>query len=79
MEKKLFWTFYEKVLQKAKAKKFRTEKVITKKAINYMLNGKDKIIRLTVGLIRKRNSINMLIFSKTKIFRGKCKSWVRFI
>ena len=59
MKKKLFWTFFEKVLKKTKGKEFRTEKVITKKAINYMLNGKDTIIRLIVGLIKKRNSINM--------------------
>ena len=34
-------------------KEFRVEKVIKKKAINYMLNGKAMIILLTVGLIKK--------------------------
>ena len=42
-------TFYEKELQKKKSKKFRIEKLIRKKAINYMSNGKDTIIRLIVG------------------------------
>ena len=40
--------------------------------INYMLNGKNTIIRLIVGLI-KIHSINEWIFFKTKIFMSKCK------
>ena len=40
--------------------------------INYMLNGKNTVIRLIVGLI-KIHSINEWIFSKTKIFISKCK------
>ena len=48
-------TFYEKELQKANQKDF--EKVIKKKMINYMLNGKDPIICLIVGLKRK-HSVN---------------------
>ena len=47
-------TFYKKEFQKANQKKFRIEKLIKrKKAINYVLNGKDTIIHLTVGLIKK--------------------------
>ena len=39
---------YEKELQKTNQKEFRVEKVI-----NYMSNGKVKIIRLIAGLIKK--------------------------
>ena len=51
--KQITGTFYEKELQKIDQQTFRTEKVIKKKAINYMLNGKDMIIHLIVGLIKK--------------------------
>ena len=44
-------TFYEKKLQKTNQKKFRVEKVIKKKVISYMLNGKTMIALLIVGLI----------------------------
>ena len=37
-------TFYEKEMQENKSKRIRIEKVIKKKAINYMLNGKDTIV-----------------------------------
>ena len=47
-------TFNEKELQKANQEKFGMEKVIKKKVINYMLNGKDMIIHSwIVGLIKK--------------------------
>ena len=46
-------TFYEKELQKTNQKEFRIEKVIKKKVINYMSNGKVMIIHLIVGLIKK--------------------------
>ena len=46
-------TFYEKKLQKTNQKKFRVEKVIKKKVISYMLNGKTTIAPLIVGLIKK--------------------------
>ena len=45
-------TFYEKELQKTNQNKFRIEKVINEKVINYMLNGKVKIIHLIAGLIK---------------------------
>ena len=44
---------YENGLQKANQKEFRAEKVTNKKVINYMLNGKDTIIRLIAGQIKK--------------------------
>ena len=46
-------TFYEKELRKIDQQEFRIEKVIKKKVINYMSNGKDMIIHLIVGLIKK--------------------------
>ena len=46
-------TSYEKELQKTSQEKFRIEKVITEKVINYKSNRKDMIIHLIVGLIKK--------------------------
>ena len=46
-------TFYEKDFQKTNQKEFRIEKAITRKAINYMLNGKDTVIHLIAGYIKK--------------------------
>ena len=46
-------TFYENEFQRTNQEKFRIEKVIKKKVINYMLNGKGMIIHLIVGLIKK--------------------------
>ena len=46
-------TFYENELEKTDQKEFRIEKVIKKKAINYIVNGKAMMIRLIVGLIKK--------------------------
>ena len=71
-------TFYEKELQKTNQKEFRVEKLIKRKGRSYMLNGKARIVLLTVGLI-KRHSINERIFSRTKIFRRKNESCIRFI
>ena len=45
--------FYKKELQKTNQNEFRVEKVVKRKAINYMLDGKVMIILLTVGLIKK--------------------------
>ena len=45
--------FYEKELQKTNQKEFRIEKILKKKVINCMLNGKDMTIHLIVGLIKK--------------------------
>ena len=53
MVKKLKIYRFEKELQKTDPKEFRIEKVIKKKEINYMSNGRIMIIVLTVGLIKK--------------------------
>ena len=45
-------TFYEKELQKINQQEFRIEKVFKKKG-DYMSNGKDMIIHLIAGLIKK--------------------------
>ena len=45
--------FYKKELQTTNQKEFKAEKVIKKKATNYMLNRKVMVILLTVGLIKK--------------------------
>ena len=41
-------------MQKANQKEFRVEEVIKREDDKYMSNGKAMIIRLTVGLIKKR-------------------------
>ena len=46
-------TFYEKELQKTNQEEFRIEKVIKKKVIKYMLNGKDMMTHSTAGLIKQ--------------------------
>ena len=49
-EEEIVGIFYEKELQKINQKEFWVEKVIKrKKAINYMLNEKDTIIRVIAG------------------------------
>ena len=45
--------FYEKELQKTSQEEFRIEKIIKKKEIGYMINGKAMIIHLITGLIKK--------------------------
>ena len=46
-------TFSEKELRKTNQQKFKIEKVIKKKVINYMSNGKAMIVHLIAGLIKK--------------------------
>ena len=46
-------SIYEKELQKTNQKEIRIEKILKKKMINYMSNGKIMIILLIVGLIKK--------------------------
>ena len=51
--KEVVGTFYKKELQKTNQKELELKKQSRTKVINYMLNGKDTIIRLIVGLIKK--------------------------
>ena len=46
-------TFYGKELQKTNQKEFRIQKVLKKKVINYMSNGKFMIYHLIARLIKK--------------------------
>ena len=46
-------SFYEKELQKTNQKEFRIEKVIKRKGNKFMSNGKDIIILLIAGLIKR--------------------------
>ena len=46
-------TFYENELQKTNQKEFKMKNDLREKVINYMLNGKDAIIRLIAGFIKK--------------------------
>ena len=52
-DEEIIGLFYEKELQKTNQQKFRMEKVIKKKETSYMSNGKDMIIHLIAGLIKK--------------------------
>ena len=56
-------TFYEKELQRTNQKEFRIEKVLEEKVIGCMLNGKDMIIVIIVGSIKKNLYKNESIFS----------------
>ena len=62
---KIVGMFYKKKLQKPNQKQFRVEKVIKKKSINYMLNGKATIVLLTVGLIK------MTLYKWVNIFQNQ--------
>ena len=55
--------FYEKELQKTSQEKLRIVKVIKRKVINCMLNGKDMTIHLIAGLIKKTLYKNESILS----------------
>ena len=46
-------TLYGKELRKTNQQRLRIEKVIKRKEINYMSNGKDMITHLIAGLIKK--------------------------
>ena len=56
-------SFDEKELQKTSQEKFRKEKVLKKKVINCTSNGKDRIICLFVGFIKKTLYKNESILS----------------
>ena len=57
-------SFYEKELQKTSQEKLRIEKVLIKKVMKCMSNGKDTTIHLIVGLIKKTSYKNVSIFPK---------------
>ena len=51
----IFGTFCEKELQKTNQGLFIDAKVIKRKGVNYISNGKDMMIYFIVGLIKKTN------------------------
>ena len=59
----IFGSFFEKEFQKISQEKFRIEKVPERKVINFMSNGKDMIIHLIVGLMKKTLYKNESILS----------------
>ena len=63
IDENIIGTFYGKKLPKTNQEEFRIEKVINKKGDNYMSNGKDMIIHLIVGLIKKMLYKNESTFS----------------
>ena len=56
----------KKNCKKTNQEEFRMEKVITKKKTSYMSNGKDMIICLIVGLI-KRMLLNEILLYKNEL------------
>ena len=77
-DKKTVWTFHEKELQKKNQKEFRIDKVIKKNGENLYVKWKGYNNSFN-NCIDKKHIINEWIFSKTEIFRSKCKSWIRFV
>ena len=55
--------FLEKNCKKTSEEKFRIKKYLKEKAINCMSNGKDMMIHLLVGLIKKNSHKNDSILS----------------
>ena len=62
-------TFYEKELQKTNQKEFRIEKKLRRKVINYMSNGKDMIIHLIAGLIKKM--LNEILSNTNLLYKNE--------
>ena len=71
-------TLYENELQKTNQKDFRIEKIIKKKGDRLYVKWKGYYNSFN-SWIDKKDSINEWIFSRTKIFRRKSESWVRFV
>ena len=65
-------------MQKANQEELRIEKVIKRKGdkLHVKWKGYDNSFN---SWIDKKDSINGWIFSETKFFRRKCKSWIRFV
>ena len=76
-EEEIVQRFYEKESKKKIRKSLELKNSSREEMINYMLNGKDKIIGLIAGYVKKHN-ISMWIFFFTRFFIRKCKIWIRF-
>ena len=60
-------------MQKTNQKEFRVEEVIKREDDKYMSNGKAMIIRLTVGLIKKRQYKWVNILGKENLLEEEWK------
>ena len=58
MVKKYLEAFMKKNYRVTNQQKFRKERIIKEKVINYMSNGKDTMIHSIVGLIKKTSYKN---------------------
>ena len=74
----MVWTFYKKEFQKASQKEVTVEKVNKRKGSKLYVKWKGYNNSFN-RWIDKKDSINEWIFSRTKIFWKKSKSWIRFI
>ena len=61
-------THYQNEFQKTNSKQCRVEKVIKKKAVNYMFNRKTIIVFLIVGLINKILLYENELFSPLQLY-----------
>ena len=69
-------TFYRKELQKTNQKEFRVEKEIKRKGDKLYVTWKG-FDSSFIRWIDKKDSINVLIFSRTEIFRRDIEIWIR--
>ena len=73
----IFGSICVKELPKPNQKEFRIEKLIKRKGDKLYVKSRGYENSLN-SWIDKIDSINEWIFSKSKLFRSKCKSWFRF-
>ena len=74
MMKKLREVFMKNNCKRLIKKNLGLKKLLKRKVINYMSNGKDTIILLTVGLIRKTYYKRVNIFHHTEVTWQMLKS-----
>ena len=74
MLKKLREVFMKKNCKRLIKKNLGLKKLLKRKVINYMSNGKDTIILLTVGLIRKNYYKRVNIFHHIEVTWQMVKS-----
>ena len=78
-DKEIVGTFFEKELQKTNQKEFQIEKLIQREGDAFYVRWKGYYNLLNSWIDKKKHSIKDWIFSKTKILRSKCESWIRSI
>ena len=73
----LTWKYCWKILRKKNQREFTVEKLRKRKSNKLYVKWKGYDNSFNSWIDKKRHSINEWIFSKTKIFRSKCKRWTR--